>query len=165
MLFQGSFISSIGFFYFWIFKLSTRFNLDDSSWQILLDKSFWTIPFGELLLNNPFWIILFVWFLLDNCYWTIPFDHFLNSFEIFILDNLFLTNSFDFLGTSIWIVSFEHLIFNDSFWMNCLDLSFQTIPFWQFFLINLYQTLFSDMTRDSISNNLVIDVYCRCLQI
>ena len=26
-------------------------------------------------------------------------------------------------------------------------------------------TLFNDLTRDSIANNFVIDVYCRCLQI
>ena len=26
-------------------------------------------------------------------------------------------------------------------------------------------TLFNDLTRDSIANNFVVDVYCRCLQI
>ena len=29
----------------------------------------------------------------------------------------------------------------------------------------LQSTLFNDVTRDSIANNFVIDVYCRCLQI
>ena len=29
----------------------------------------------------------------------------------------------------------------------------------------IYTALFNDVTRDSIANNFVIDVYCRCLQI
>ena len=30
---------------------------------------------------------------------------------------------------------------------------------------NKYGTLFNDLTRDSITNDFVLDVYCRCLQI
>ena len=32
-------------------------------------------------------------------------------------------------------------------------------------LLNMCTTLFNDLTRDSIANNFVIDIYCRCLQI
>ena len=33
------------------------------------------------------------------------------------------------------------------------------------YVLRVVHTLFNDLTRDSIANNFVIDVYCRCLQI
>ena len=40
-----------------------------------------------------------------------------------------------------------------------------TRPINQMIIPSQVNTLFNDLTRDSIANNFVIDVYCRCLQI